>query len=420
MSWQLATAMARYYAFLIQLAKDQILNTKITLTPGLPQMRFAVRFAHTKENFRLSELSALVQLFACTIRVLELTSDTPYALLDAPDIHTIELLLSRSVLIKEVIELWASAHTLDDIHTQVRQLSPKTVAPYQQLSFKFIVDTFGGAASAEQQLALINSFDYMPLHGTVKMNRPDTVFALYINQLTSRFFFGRLVGTGQRALIEKFTLKKRLYLGSTSMDAELSLLMANLGLVTRGTLVYDPFVGTASLLCTASHFGAYTIGSDIDGRQMRGCAETGQSMYANIDQYRVQQRVLGGVVCDTRQHPWHDRLLLDAIITDPPYGVRAGAKKTGTTTDRLQLLPSERVDRYPKTVPYELHELVADLFDLAARFLRPHGRLVFWYPTEREQADNVVLPSDDRFTRLETVPQYLKEINRWLMVFARK
>jgi tRNA (guanine10-N2)-methyltransferase len=38
----------------------------------------------------------------------------------------------------------------------------------------------------------------------------------------------------------------------------------------KGSLVYDPFVGTGSLLVTCAHFGAFPIGSDIDGRQIRG------------------------------------------------------------------------------------------------------------------------------------------------------
>lgn len=39
------------------------------------------------------------------------------------------------------------------------------------------------------------------------------------------------------------------------MDATLSLLMANQALVKPGDLVYDPFVGTGSLLVAAAKFG---------------------------------------------------------------------------------------------------------------------------------------------------------------------
>jgi tRNA (guanine10-N2)-methyltransferase len=75
------------------------------------------------------------------------------------------------------------------------------------------------------------------------------------------------------------------------MDAEVSLLMANQALVriiaslpiflsvqtdtqhvqaSAGKLVYDPFVGTGSMLYTSAHWGAFVVGSDIDGRHIRG------------------------------------------------------------------------------------------------------------------------------------------------------
>jgi tRNA (guanine10-N2)-methyltransferase len=43
------------------------------------------------------------------------------------------------------------------------------------------------------------------------------------------------------------------------MDAEMAFLMANQALVMPGKLVYDPFVGTGSILVAAAHFGAMTM-----------------------------------------------------------------------------------------------------------------------------------------------------------------
>lgn len=43
------------------------------------------------------------------------------------------------------------------------------------------------------------------------------------------------------------------------MDPTLSLLMANQALVQRGDLVFDPFVGTGSLLIAAAKFGGELI-----------------------------------------------------------------------------------------------------------------------------------------------------------------
>ena len=39
--------------------------------------------------------------------------------------------------------------------------------------------------------------------------------------------------------------------------------------IRKGHLVYDPFVGTGSILVAASHLGAATMGADIDIRVVR-------------------------------------------------------------------------------------------------------------------------------------------------------
>ncbi len=39
--------------------------------------------------------------------------------------------------------------------------------------------------------------------------------------------------------------------------------------VRQGTLAYDPFVGTGSMLIAAAHRGAHTLGADIDMRVIR-------------------------------------------------------------------------------------------------------------------------------------------------------
>ena len=71
-------------------------------------------------------------------------------------------------------------------------------------------------------------------------------------------------------MIQQISLKSRKFLGNTSMDPQLSILMANQAQVKKGDIIYDPFVGSGSLLITASLFGAYTIGTDIDFMMMHG------------------------------------------------------------------------------------------------------------------------------------------------------
>jgi tRNA (guanine10-N2)-methyltransferase len=95
------------------------------------------------------------------------------------------------------------------------------------------------------------------------------------------------------------------------------------------------------MLYVCAHFGAFVMGSDIDGRHMRG--KNGKSIRKAAEQYGVEPLLMdlatfdlavrsyrGGNESDSRKaNPWRTDGFLDAIVTDPPYGVRAGAKRLG-------------------------------------------------------------------------------------------
>ncbi len=48
----------------------------------------------------------------------------------------------------------------------------------------------------------------------------------------------------ERHAVSKYSLKTRHFIGNTSMDPQLSMIMANLAQVEDGHIVVDPFVGT--------------------------------------------------------------------------------------------------------------------------------------------------------------------------------
>jgi tRNA (guanine10-N2)-methyltransferase len=142
-------------------------------------------------------------------------------------------------------------------------------------------------------------------------------------------WMGRLIARGSRDAIATYDLKKRCYISTTSMDAELALLTANLTFAAPGKLIYDPFVGTGSFLVAAAHFGAYVAGSDIDGRAVRG-KDGKRDVKANFKQYGLEGRLLDIWVADLTNSPLRTGRWLDGILCDPPYGVREGLKVLGT------------------------------------------------------------------------------------------
>lgn len=50
-------------------------------------------------------------------------------------------------------------------------------------------------------------------------------------------------------------------------------------------MVLDPFVGTGSILVACANFGAFTVGTDIDTRVLKG--KEGTNLFANFDQYKL-------------------------------------------------------------------------------------------------------------------------------------
>ena len=154
-------------------------------------------------------------------------------------------------------------------------------------------------------------------------------------------YFGRVVQRGGREAVNKYSLKKRAYISTTSMDAELSLLTANLTLARPGKLFYDPTVGTGSLVIACAHYGAMIMGSDIDGRTVRGKA--GRGVEWSLGQYGLGGKWVDGLIGDltfsplrgsedvrTGVGPAQRGGWLDGIVCDPPYGVREGLKVLGS------------------------------------------------------------------------------------------
>ncbi len=160
--------------------------------------------------------------------------------------------------------------TLDELHASVKGQTSHLWERYLTCSFKLSLDCFQGSRSAESKVAIINSFAYLGFAGPIKMRSPEEEFTIFeewpFNSVPlgltdpNRYLFGRYLGMGARDLPKKLDLKKRRYISTTSMDAELALVTANLSLAAPGKLMYDPFVGTGSFPVACAQFGALTFG----------------------------------------------------------------------------------------------------------------------------------------------------------------
>ncbi|XP_064597359.1 tRNA (guanine(10)-N2)-methyltransferase homolog isoform X2 [Liolophura sinensis] len=186
------------------------------------------------------------------------------------------------------------------------------------------------------------------------------------------------------------------------MDPTLSLIMTNLAEIKENHLVFDPFVGTGSLLVPSAHFGAYVLGTDIDYLIIHGKGRSSrhkqkfrgpdENIRANLRQYNLEKFYLDAMLADASRHDmWRQHELFDAIVTDPPYGIRESARRIGTEKEEVILTEENKDGHIPQRVNYDLSDIFKDLLNFAAKFLRLHGRLVYWLPvyTPEYSSENI-------------------------------
>lgn len=204
---------------------------------------------------------------------------------------------------------------------------------YRDISFKFEIDIYQGKCAITSLPTILQQLSYLGFEGPILLNHPSETFCIFEDcdwgiKTPKRVFLGRWISAGSRDILSTYSLKKRKYISTTSMDSELALLTANLTHAGPGKLFYDPFVGTGSFPIACAHFGAVAMGSDIDGRSVRG--KNGMDIVANFRQYGLLNRYLDGFLSDLTHHPFRAGRFLDGILCDPPYGVREGLKVLGS------------------------------------------------------------------------------------------
>jgi tRNA (guanine10-N2)-methyltransferase len=120
--------------------------------------------------------------------------------------------------------------------------------------------------------------------------------------------------------------------------------MCNQANLQEGAFVLDPFVGTGSLLIAPASLGAFVFGYDLDMRVLNGYSvgriNKNSTFYSphknleaftpkidlNFEQYGLLKPNIMRMDCTKCFFAPH--ALFDAIITDPPYGIRAMSRST--------------------------------------------------------------------------------------------
>jgi tRNA (guanine10-N2)-methyltransferase len=364
-------------------------------------------------------------------------------------------IIRRCTLVRSVVELWGFGQSLEQAAEMARTWKTSkigqpifSIVADQSRSWRFTIHTLGNKYTREEQDVMRQSFTSLGFAGRVQMTNFDNEYILIqeveMNETGTpkypRFFhkqlipenasrpplgvyFGRVLGGPRKGRngLEHYNLKKRAFLGPTSMDAELSFVMTSYGQVQKGSVVYDPFVGTGSILLSCALRGAYCIGSDIDIRILKGKSET-ENIWKNFEQYNLRRPEI--VRTDNAIYHRHYRdhtPLYDAIICDPPYGIRAGARKTGSRQDQPRpVKEEERHDHIPQTKPYPVSDVMSDLLDMSSRTLVVGGRLVYVIPSFADFNPTTDLPQHECLQLLHSCYQPLSlELGRRIVVMKK-
>lgn len=400
-------------------------------------MKFLILFAQAHPTFRECELSALADLYGIPVDLSDHNEDYPFMVVDLENPDQAQKLIERSILTRGIYELYGVGTDDESLHESIKSNQQVQWEKYKTCSFKFDIISYQGARSKKEQVKLFESLDYLPLEGPIRMKKQDEIFTILedyehygIKAPPRKLWFGRYVGSGSRHLVETYDLSYRKYIGTTSFDAQLSLVTCNIAQTNPGKFMYDPFAGTGSFLIAGSQFGALTIGSDIDPRMLRGKGE-GANVEANFKQYKLTNKFLDLMTMDFTHNAFRPGLKLDAIVCDPPYGVREGLKVLGAKDpERIRAREHITIDGeaaylrddyiHPKK-PYQFNSLLDDLLNFGAERLVDHGRLCFWMPTANDdfsEPNDIPLHPD-----LKLVGNCVQEFNKWsrrLLVYVKR
>ena len=322
-------------------------------------------------NFCLPELISIAELY--NLKNFTYNKDTfsyniqkePYITISFDGVENPDLckkLIERCTLLKNIIKVYGEGSSMDEAIDDIEKNNMKEFKDEVESlkSFRFDIDFRGKCETREIELEMINKFDKFGFKAKVDIKNAERIFVIFRNSvenqktkeiISTKYYFGiEMAGKDEKKLhfYTKYVLTKRKYIGPTATDHLLSFLMANFAQIKEGQMVIDPFVGTGSLLIPPSHYKALCFGCDLDVRVLRGYSvgytrkseedKTPQkkqgNIFSNFDDYNFPRPQI--IRQDINKPAFRKKNLFDAIICDPPYGWRAGVRKTGLTSNKKE------------------------------------------------------------------------------------
>ncbi|CAD5235035.1 unnamed protein product [Bursaphelenchus xylophilus] len=401
-------------------------------------MDVLLTFSQNHPEFRKAEWDSILKLTGSDLPSISDCSKEPLEEIEVDELQKLQVVLERSVLLKHAHEVLVRGSAHESVKLHLEESRSRLLARLDATkTWRIKYRSHNKKKDGQYIEALVQGYiDILALdHMDVNMMTPFYDFNLIedFSAPVPRIYLALLIGDGQGRLKHEFSLKTRKYIGNSTMDPELSFIQANISHVKQGDLVLDSFCGTGGLILAAARFGAIVLGSEISymiarakgssARMGEGELKDDQNVLANFVQQGLDHRFAGLILADASQHKlWRSTELFDAIVADPPYGVREKGRKLGKNGEKDGWLKNENthVDRYPEKTKYRTTTLYLDLMDFAANYLVVEGHVSFWYPVLRESYGEDVIPKHPTLALVSNCEQILsKKGSRRLLCYRK-
>ncbi|KAG5221465.1 tRNA (guanine(10)-N2)-methyltransferase [Salix suchowensis] len=327
--------------------------------------KYLVVFAQSHSDFRIPELKSIAELYGFPLLLPDpCDPNRPFMVIELDQEEH-----ARSLAKRSIHEFYGQGDNYDQLHAAVRKNQALWEQYKQDTSFRFSVAAYNHSITKSRQREVMESFGYMEFLGRIDLKSPTIVLGCYEECTVATLSPVLLTDNRNRWHTRGKEFSNKV------VDGQFRQVYFGRKHGICGHLDLSQSCSHGSLQPT-SHFGSFVVGSDIDGRQMRGKGKQ------------------AGVLRAAAQYGTAHSLI---HLVRYPNGL-----SSAKTHNELRWCPGRSEETGPKaadqpyippTKPYELSELARDLVVLARYLLKPEGRLVFFLPTVNDEYEDVDIHS---------------------------
>ena len=178
----------------------------------------------------------------------------------------------------------------------------------------------------------------IPLHNEINLTNPRIKILYYANKKSVISIWENKRETYYKRCL-KHHIKYRPFFSPIGIHPRIARSMVNLSNCTFGQKIVDPFCGTGGILIEIENMNIHGIGIDIVSK-MKKYSE------GNLKHFNLNANLIKGDIERINEFD------IDAIVTDPPYGISTTTKGEGVKDlmKRSMLLFSQKLERKQRLV----------------------------------------------------------------------